>query len=523
MLLTISARSATPDTLLTELYDVLANQHLYDDQKNSQINEYRDQMDAASSPSERFLIYDALYSQYQSFKYDSAFRYATELIRLGYLLDDDSRIGYGKVKLGFILLSSGMFKETFDTLNTVSGKVLKDSVQREYYSLMARAYYDVSDYDKDNYYSDRYRKFGNAYVDSAMMVSEQNSYTYQYLKGLKNLRNRRFDMAQNDLNKLLSDKSVELSLHEYAIVSSTLSYIYLNKQDTLNAVHLLAQASIADIKAATKETAAMLSLSEILFRLGELEDADNLIKKAVADAEFYGAKQRKMQVGAVLPVITAAKLADVESQRRLLIFYASGITILVITVLIFSLIISKQYKKLKSADDIIQKTNADLRRTVNKLQEANKIKDEYIGYYFNINSEYLNKIEKLKKDVDRKLMSKKYDEIKYVINNIHLKTEREKLYYNFDRVFLKLFPDFVEKFNQLFDDESKIQLESNELLNTELRIFALIRLGITDSDKIAGILGYSVNTIYSYKNRVKSKSRIPNEQFEAEIMSFKAE
>jgi hypothetical protein len=184
-------------------------------------------------------------------------------------------------------------------------------------------------------------------------------------------------------------------------------------------------------------------------------------------------------------------------------------------------VIVRQLKKLKAAEQRITDANDSLQKINHNLREANAIKDEYIGYYFNINSEYINKIEEFKKAIDHKLVNRKFDDIKYIVNNVDLKKEREALYFSFDKVFLKLFPDFVTTFNSYFDEKDRIVLKDNQLLNTELRIFALIRLGISDTEKIAKILNYSVNTIYAYKTRVKSKSRIPNEEFEHRIMEIK--
>jgi hypothetical protein len=121
-----------------------------------------------------------------------------------------------------------------------------------------------------------------------------------------------------------------------------------------------------------------------------------------------------------------------------------------------------------------------------------------------------------------KLMTKKIEDIRYVVSNINPKKEREELYHSFDKVFLKLFPDFVMVFNSYFKDEDKIVLKEGQLLNTELRIFALIRMGIHDNEKIAKILDYSINTIYNYKARVKGKSLLPNEEFEKKIMRIHA-
>jgi len=247
------------------------------------------------------------------------------------------------------------------------------------------------------------------------------------------------------------------------------------------------------------------------------------------DANFYGARHRKIQVAAIFPIIEGNKLDTVDRQRKLLFIYAILITVLTVVVIGFGYIVYRQYKKLQEADRNIQEANTNLQaanklmQEVNRhLMEANKIKEEYIGYYFNINSEYLVKISALKQAIDNKLMAKKFDDIRYVVNNINLKKEREELYMSFDKVFLKLFPDFVTTFNSYFKAEDRVVLKDGQLLNTELRIFALIRMGIHDTEKIAKILDYSINTIYNYKARIKGKSLVANEEFEAKIMEIQA-
>jgi hypothetical protein len=194
--------------------------------------------------------------------------------------------------------------------------------------------------------------------------------------------------------------------------------------------------------------------------------------------------------------------------------------VLGILVLVFLVIIVRQVKKLKTAEVLITNANHNLQEINHQLREADKIKEEYIGYYFNINSDYIDKIEDVLKAIDQKLMARKFDDIRFIVNNINLKREREELFVSFDKVFLKLFPDFVTTFNSYFKEENRIVLKDNQLLNTELRIFALIRMGINDTEKIARILDYSVNTIYTYKTKVKSKSTLPNEEFEKKIMEI---
>jgi DNA-binding NarL/FixJ family response regulator len=153
---------------------------------------------------------------------------------------------------------------------------------------------------------------------------------------------------------------------------------------------------------------------------------------------------------------------------------------------------------------------------------TNMIKDEYIGFFFNVHSDYIDKIDRLKRSVEKNIRDKRYEEIASTLNRLNTNFERENLSHSFDKVFLNLFPRFVDDFNALFATEHQIHLHDGQLLNSELRIFALIRLGIHDNESIGKILNYSVNTIYTYKTKVKNKSLIPNEEFEDKIMLIKA-
>jgi DNA-binding CsgD family transcriptional regulator len=316
-------------------------------------------------------------------------------------------------------------------------------------------------------------------------------------------------------------KRQRLTNPQLAVNYYDLGNAYKALNDLENTVKYTVLSSLADIRAATKETAAMHTLAKLLYEQGDIENAYVFVKQALDDAEFYGARQRKVEIGSILPLIAAARLSTVEGQRQMWLVYSSALTVLAILVLVSLLIIFKQLNKLKAAESVIREANMHLQEINHKLQEADKIKEEYIGYYFSNNSGYIDKIESFKKAIQQKVQSKKTEEIRYIINSINPPQEREELYVNFDKIFLKLFPDFVTTFNSYFHPDDRVVLKESQLLNAELRIFALIRLGIHDAEKIARILGYSVNTIYAYKNRVKSKSTVPNGQFEHKIMGIK--
>ena len=510
------------DTLLTRLNDVLDNKKAFDQDKISRIEGLEKYLADANSTNLnfRYNIYLKLYDEYKSFNYDQAFNYAQKLQQTGRLLHDPAKIAYSKIELGFILLSSGMFKEAFDSLKTVNVKLLDNDKKREYYFLNARTYYDLADFDKDNYYTPIYNTWAGKYIDSGMTLCSSKSFEYIYFSGLKYLKTGNTNMAIANLTMLVDH--YKLTDHQFAITASTLSDIYIRKSEPDNAINLLITAAMADVRSSTKEAAAMTNLAQLLYKNGDVKNAYVYIKQAMDDAIYYGARQRKLQMSAILPIIASDRINNEEEQKRALFFSSSLLTILVLIVIAFAIIIYKQLQKLKVADKIILHTNHNLEHTIIELNEANKIKEEYIGYYFNLISEYINKLEKFKRSVDNKLTTKKYDDIRVLVNNINLTKEREELFINFDKAFLKIFPNFVHGYNELFCEENRVKLLPNQLLNTDLRIFALVRLGISDTEKIAHILEYSVNTIYNYKARIKSKSNIHNDEFENAIMAIKA-
>ncbi|MEO5980651.1 MAG: DUF6377 domain-containing protein [Chryseolinea sp.] len=521
----VSAINRT-DSLLQVLDRVLARRGDYDQIKIQRINALKQQVKSVSE-GKRYALYAEICTEYEKFVYDSASTYITRLKEEAYRERDPSRIAFSKTKLGFIYLSAGMFNEALDTLLTIENKQMPDSLRSEYFGILARCYFDLSDYNGDESFTSMYTNIGLRYIDSALLLSGKGSRQFMALSAMKYVKTNYLDSAKQVLMDMISN--LKLSNPNLAIAASTLGHVYRLEGDTEGAIQMHIRAAIADNMASTKETLAMLRLAELLYPKGDITRAYDYVKIAMADANFYGARHRKVQVAAIFPIIEGNKLGTAERQRRLLFIYAILITVSSVVIVSFAVIIYKQSRKIRIADRNIQAANKSLHEAntqlqeVNKhLMEANKIKEEYIGYYFNINSEYLMKISAFKQGVENKLMAKKFDDIRLVVNNINLKKEREDLYLSFDKVFLKLFPDFVSTFNSLFKDEDRIELKEGQLLNTELRIFALIRMGIHDTEKIAKILDYSINTIYNYKARLKSRSLVPNDEFERHIMQIKA-
>jgi len=510
------------DSLFDQLNRELNNKKIYDQRKEETIQKLKTSLNAVSPNNlqAQFAVCTKLYDEYKSYQYDSAYVYATKMLDISHRLNDKAKIDYSRIKTGFILLSSGMFKETFDNLKGINVKDLDDSVKIEYYSIMMRAYYDLGGYDNDKHYTIEYNDLANKYIDSAIALSKPDSYDKIYLTGYKKLKNGQVQESEADFITLLNRH--KLTMHQYAIVASTLSNIYANTNNGEQRIDLLIQATISDIKSSTKETVALFWLAQLLYKSGDIKNTYVYLQAALGDAEFYGARQRKIQIGTLLPLVASERLDYVEKEKTRFLVYLGSIAILALLVIVISILLFKQLNKLRVKEKIIDDKNVQLEKINDKLIEGTKIKEEYIGYFFDVISGYILQLEKIKRTVDMKLSVKKYDDIQLIVDKINIKKDRDKLFYTFDHVFIKIFPNFITDFNALFHKEDQIWPKEDEVLTTDLRIFALIRMGISDTETIAKILEYSEKTIYVYKMRMKAKAIIPGDQFDHDVMAIKA-
>lgn len=537
---TFARPQSTTDSLLNKLNTVLANKDAYVKNKQDIIAKIKLRLNFAKTEDSRYTVYDQLFEQYKSFIRDSAYVYCKKLNSCAYQLKDENKINYSRINMGFILVSAGMFKEGLDTLNKVNIKKLTEKQRYDYLFLQVRSNFDLADFDKISDYYNKYNTQGLSYCDSILKQNKPSSYEYLSALGLKLLRSEDYARAIDPYEKLLQFKQ---SYQDSAINYSCLSFLYFEMGKPDKGLPLLIKSAIIDNIHSTKESVALTNLATHIFQRGDIKTAFNYINNAIDDANFYGARHREAQISNIMPIIESEQIGGIEKQKRSLIIYASIITGLVILVIIFSSIVLKQLKKLRIADEIIINKNNDLNaanesllkvntrldkanRTLSqfnlKPDEANMIKDEYIGYFFNTHSDYIEKLDRIKRSIEKNMREKRYEEVNMVLNRLNTNFERENLSHSFDKVFLNIFPRFVEDFNTLFDADHQIYLTDGQLLNSELRIFALIRLGIHDNETIGKILNYSVNTIYTYKTKVKNKSFIPNEEFEDRIMLIKA-
>jgi hypothetical protein len=516
-----------PDSAILMLIETIDHKDSYIKEKRERISRLENMLlEEKFSLPIQFSIYKKLHQEYKKFKFDSAFYYATKLQETAYQLQDNQKINFSKIQIGHTLLLSGLFKEAFDTVKTVLPSQLSDSLKVDYYFLMARACHDLYDFHQDFYYQSLYKQAGEQYVDSALMLLKQENIEFHALTGMLYESSHDIDKAIEAFQTIL--ETYTLAPNDYAMACFSLGTMYYyHKWDFDKGLALIAEAAISDLKASVKEGVALMTIAKMLHEKGESDYAYKIIKQAKEDADFFGAKQRKMQVANILPVIEGKRLSDIEKQNKTFLSYAIGGSSFSTLILLLSVVIFIQLKKLKlhkktvsQANLQLKESNELLKNTNEKLKEVNTVNEEYISYSFNVYADYLEKMEKFKNDLDRKLRDKRFDQINYTMNSFNLNKEREAIWQSFDQTFFKLFPNFINEFNGFFNKEDQFSIKEN-FLTPELRIFALIRMGVNDHEQIAKFLNYKVRTVYNYKNKIKSKSILSNEEFEQKLMQIR--
>ena len=302
----------------------------------------------------------------------------------------------------------------------------------------------------------------------------------------------------------------KFSYHQRAMAAHDLS----NLSEPAEQVKLITLAAIYDIRSSTKETLAMFTLGRIFFEQGKLSDAELLLNEAAAQANFYGNKLHSVEISATLTLVAGKKLNRLLTQMIFLLILA------IIGTGVLSVIVYRRLKEVRLREIIVKERNEHLDKINKKLSEDASIKEAYIGYFFKVISGYILRLERIKRQTERGLKMKNEKELLQMASDIDIKRERNTLFFTFDSIFLKLFPNFINAFNSLLRPEDQIWPKRHEVLNTNLRIFALMRLGIKDNKTIAAILENTISTIYTYKVRIKAKALIPADEFEKTIMEI---
>lgn len=503
------------DSILKVLEQEIARKPQYVEAKLSKIERIKAGFSSTNDPAEKYKACWHIVDEYKSFLYDSAFSYALQLTRLAQQVGSPELIQTARLKMSFVLQSGGLFKEAADTLNTVRLTDMPDSIRSDFYSVSTRLYDFMAYYVEDAYYAQLYQQKSRDFLVKELALQPLSSKRSYFLRIRLSQMYRDFHKTEQLYNEMITNFG--LTNHELAMRSYDLGEAFSESAPD-KAIYYKSLSAIYDIRGAVKENVSVREVAEFLYRQGDLRRASMFIRQALEDANYYSSRLRKVEVSDILPIIEGRQYQELESRNDRVTAYSYIITLLVVILGMSLFIIFRQLKKLRLSQRSLDMANASLFNTNNMLAESNKIKEAYIGQFFSVISEHLFKTEKLVTSINRKLSQRRFDDLNETVSNINLFKEREHLYQDFDEIFLDLFPDFIVNLNKLLKPDEKIDPQL-KLLTPEIRIYALMRLGINDNNQIARFLNYSINTIYTYKTRLKNKAIDP-ETFEESIITI---
>ncbi|MDR0829518.1 MAG: DUF6377 domain-containing protein [Prevotellaceae bacterium] len=510
--------------LLNQLDQTIAQRQTYTDIREHRILELKQMLKTPNiSDGQTYELNTRLYSEYKTYNCDSAFYHAENALRIAELLGKEHFINEAKLNKISVFNVIGMYKEALDLLQSINKNVLSNELKIKYFNIQKEVY---SNYSNNNVYAVEYKKISDNYRDSLLNLLDKNSEHYLIVYSEKLLEAGRVDEASEILFGLL--KAVEPENHLFAVLTYGIADVFLAKGDKEKAKIYCAKSAAADLKNAIKENASMQALALLLYESGDLKHAYKYIKYSLEDAVFCNARLRTFEISRIFPIIDDAYQEKTQKQKKQLTFYLVLTAILSFFLIIAVAYVYKQMKKLSKARKELSNINLQLNGLNSQLQnynkelsEANHIKEEYIGHFLDLCSAYIDKLEDYRKTLHRKAADSKIDELFKMLKSTEMvDKEVTELYQNFDKIFLSLFPTFIEDFNTLMLPEEHFVRKQGELLSVEMRICALIRLGITDSSKIAKFLRYSSNTIYNYRAKIKTKASVPREDFEKTIMKI---
>lgn len=471
-----------------------------------------------------------LYKEFRPYISDSAIYYQKKSISLAEKIGDKNLLSDSKLQLSFFLASIGLYKESVDILNEIQEADLTPSLLIDYYNGMRHTYGELSFYGKDADLSNRYRQVSNTYTDKLRNMLQKEDDNLLDIRESDYRNNRDFKMSL-EINDLRLNSTTENS-QKYALLAFLRSLTYKESGDIHSQQKWLLKSAIADLKLGITDNASSWELANIMFKMGDIIRAHRYINYSVNNSNIFNARLRFTQIAEVQSIINNAYMidkAEQEKKLRTLLIFISILSFLllasVVSILLQNRRISKANARTLKANDELNRLNWELNRindeisnTNAELSESNQVKEEYIGHFLSLCSLYIDKMDAYRKTIRKKLLNgQQIEVIEEAKSSDFMDNELKDFYRNFDRSFLQLYPDFVHEFNNLLLDEEKILLKKDELLNTELRIFALIRLGIDNSAKIAELLHYSANTIYNYRAKIKNKARISRNDFETRV------
>lgn len=538
--------AVTPSNILV-LDSLLQHADEFNLRQLTHVAELKQKRRSAVTVADRYLYDNLLFEAYYMLNADSALKYVDACIASAELSGNNDWITHSIINKSNLLAATGLLKEALDVVDDLDRSKLSNHQLVDYYGQLIYLYSHMGNYigggENDYYVTER------LYRDSIMNVIEPSHPEYLWYKAWSVLgKNENPDSIIQALKESLENS--DFNERKDAKNAYVLARLYENKGDKNNFKNYMALSAIADVKIANSEISSLEDLAWLIFENGngDTDRAYRYINYSLNKALNYPNRTKAFGIAKTLDVVNSVYQEKLHKQQRrttvflVLLCVISGILIVAfIAIILQNKKVSRQRKdvdeansqlhqkviELSQAEDKLQSMNqqlidlnGDLKVKNKELNEANFVKEEYIGYVFNLCSSYISRIEDFKRNIYLKILKKQYKEIEKETSDLDRKEEVKEFYHSFDTIFLNLYPNFVSDFNSLLKPDKQIVLKEGELLNMELRIYALVRLGITDSVKIADFLHCAPQTVYNYRLRARNRALYPKDDFIERVMKL---
>lgn len=519
---TVNAQQTDIDRLYNTIDSLIEHRSELLAEKEIRLKALKDGLQEGLDEDQLFKLNERIYDEYMAYNFDSAYYYINKNVERQRALGHADRFAASAVRMAHILAVSGIFNNARLLLNEVRVEDISTANKIDYYEQQSEL----------NLFRSEMANFTPlfpAYVDSMqhyrqkiLEIAPHDSYNYIFNLATYTCEQGEVDKAI----KMLEDYLPKLRQGDrhYSIVTSTLAFFYTHKDQPETREKYLLLSAISDLRASILENNSLRELSIILLERQEYKKAYNYLQQASEDAKLYGSRLRSLQAARLAPLITQAYDTErVRTQNRTYILLAilSVITLLLIGTIAFILSMMRKRRaaieKINTLNQELERRNAAIEAANNEMKESNRIKDEYIGRFLELSSNYIQRGEDRAKLLNRLARDKKMAELYTELKSSASLNESIRLFYqNFDTAFLNIYPNFIKEVNSLMANGNQFEVDGGQKLTTELRILALIRLGINDNQKIADILRSSITTIYTYRSKIKARA-LSKDTFEDEI------
>ncbi|MBM6865743.1 DUF948 domain-containing protein [Bacteroides caecigallinarum] len=539
------------EQLLIKLDSILSCSDKYVAEKETKIEELRKRQSSVMKPEEKLWLNKMFYDEFYVYNADSAMIYVNDNIDISRELGRKDWEQEWLLNKVFLLSATGLLGDAEDVIKSIDINNLNKDLMFQYYDSKIYLYSHLGQYIGSNqelayayYKREAELKFeAQKYINSA-----HPSYHSFYASLYKDYpRGEEGDSIKEQLKRIVDNSP--LNTRYDAINSYVLSVMYNNEGDEYNYMKYLIYSAMADIRICNRDIASLEELSNILYNHSDIDRGYTYIGYCLKSALLYPNRVRVVNISSIMDKLRYAyQKRNIEQENKLRTSLSTvSIMFVVLLVSIFFIyfqnrklvksrrnldesnrLLSQHLHELSEAQQMLADVNNELsdvneklKISNNQLQESNYVKEEYIGYVFSICSSYISKLDEYRKNIGRKLKAGQIDDIKLLTSSTTMvQNELKEFYHSFDAIFLHVYPDFVEDFNSLLRPEERIVLKEGELLNTELRIYALVRLGISDSVKIAEFLHCSPQTVYNNRLKTRNKAVIPKEKFADTVRSL---